>query len=365
MERIKSNVLAKRSNGIYYIFYKGANGKRTCLSTKCTRKSDAMNFFADFSNKLKIKEEGGVIPISLKDFTWEFLKRSESFHSWKTTLGYKTTFNAFKKYFGDIMVSELTRKNIEEYIQYKTRTVSVHCGRKDLINIKASLNWCVQNNHLKENPASGIKRVKVPEKLPIFYSDEEFKILIDAIHKEDLKDLVIFAVNTGLRQAELINLRFSQINVDNKTLVLDNRYHTTKSKKIRTIPLNDKALNIVMKRTSDDKEDYIFTLNNEPIKADWLVHNFKKFVIKGGLNPKLNFHTLRHTFASNLVQRGVSIYTVSKLLGHADVKTTQIYAHLRNDDLRNAVKTLDQEGFLSCSLSEKNHLLSLNKITGC
>jgi len=50
---------------------------------------------------------------------------------------------------------------------------------------------------------------------------------------------------------------------------------------------------------------------------------------------------LRHTFASWLVQKGVSIYEVSKLLGHADIKTTQIYAHLRSDDLRNAVKVLD------------------------
>lgn len=77
------------------------------------------------------------------------------------------------------------------------------------------------------------------------------------------------------------------------------------------------------------------------IKQGWIVHNFKKYVLKANINPKLHFHSLRHTFASWLVQKGISIYGVCKLLGHADIKTTEIYAHLRNDDLRNAVERLD------------------------
>lgn len=63
----------------------------------------------------------------------------------------------------------------------------------------------------------------------------------------------------------------------------------------------------------------------------------KKYVRGAKLNDRLNFHALRHTFATWLVQKGVSIYIVSKLLGHADVKTTQIYAHLQTNDLREVV----------------------------
>lgn len=77
------------------------------------------------------------------------------------------------------------------------------------------------------------------------------------------------------------------------------------------------------------------------MKQDYLVKNYKKFVLKAGINPKLNFHSLRHTFASWLVQRGVSIYHVSKLLGHADIKTTEIYAHVRAEDLRASVELLE------------------------
>ena len=66
----------------------------------------------------------------------------------------------------------------------------------------------------------------------------------------------------------------------------------------------------------------------------------KKDIRAAKLNDKLNFHSLRHTFATRLVQRGVSIYIVSKLLGHADVTTTQIYAHLQTNDLRNVINLL-------------------------
>ena len=74
---------------------------------------------------------------------------------------------------------------------------------------------------------------------------------------------------------------------------------------------------------------------------DYISTNFKKAVRDADVIPELHFHSLRHGFASNLILKGVSIYEVSKLLGHADIKTTQIYAHLRSDDLQNAVDRLD------------------------
>ena len=77
------------------------------------------------------------------------------------------------------------------------------------------------------------------------------------------------------------------------------------------------------------------------ISQDRITKTFKKYVIKSKLNPKLKFHSLRHTFASWLVQRGVSIYEVSKLLGHSDIKVTEIYAHLKPENLRNAVELLN------------------------
>lgn len=116
---------------------------------------------------------------------------------------------------------------------------------------------------------------------------------------------------------ELLTLEWSQINFTDNFLILDNNNgHITKSKRIRTIPLNSICTEIIKKRyeKTDFRTQNIFTLAGNPISQDWLSKNFKKYVIKAKVNSKLNFHSLRHTNASWLVQSGVSIFVVSKLL---------------------------------------------------
>jgi integrase len=333
--------LSKRSNGIYYIFYDGSNGKRTCISTRTTIKEDAIKFLNSLSEKLKEKEAIKKARISILSFSLEFLKYSESMHSLKTTLDYKSTFKALVKYLGNIRLTELNLKNIEEFIQYKIREKSLHTGRRHLINIKAIMNKAVAYGYLESNPAENIKRIKPPEKLPMYFTKEEFDRLLLVIDNQDWKDLIEFAVNTGLRQMEIISLQKRQFNRHNRLIILDNQHHLTKSRKIRSMPLNNRTLDIITRRVENEKKEQIFTLNGEIILQDNLQDKFRKYVKAAELNPKITFHCLRHTFASWLVQKGVSIYEVSKLLGHADIKTTQIYAHLRSDDLRNAVEKLD------------------------
>ncbi len=337
--------LSKRSNGIYYIFDNMPNGKRIRISTRSRTKKEAMKRFAELAKELKDKKEEKeetVIPIRLQPFSLQYLKYSKSFHTDKTTLTYKTTFNAMKEYFGDILLTDITEQQIEEFLQHRITTSSLYSARKDLINIKASSNWAVRKSYLLKNPAVNLKRIKVPEKLPAYFSKEEFKKFLKHIDRVDFKDLVIFAVHTGLRQAELISLQKSQIDLRSRYLLLDNRNHITKSKKIRRVPLNSTALEIAKKRMNDIcPSEYLFTIRGVPIKGDYVVRTFAKLIKRAELNKDLHFHSLRHTFASWLVQRGASIYDVSKLLGHSEIKTTEIYAHLRIEDFRNAVTLLE------------------------
>ena len=86
----------------------------------------------------------------------------------------------------------------------------------------------------------------------------------------------------------------------------------------------------------------IFFINSNGIKfnEDFISKQFKKIIRKANLNDDIHFHTLRHSFASILVQRGVSLYVVKELLGHEDIKTTQVYSHLTQVSLSNAVNLL-------------------------
>jgi integrase len=140
---------------------------------------------------------------------------------------------------------------------------------------------------------------------------------------------------------EILTLCCNQLDFKNRQIILDNNIHVTKSKKVRSIPMNETVYNILFRRNQVQESIFVFTYHNEPIKPDFISKKFKKIVRKAGLDDRLKFHSLRHTFASWLVQASVSIYQVSKLLGHADIKTTQIYSHLKPEDLTNAVYKLE------------------------
>ena len=333
--------LSKRSNGRYYIFYPQPNGKLTCISTKTKSKKEAISFLLDFKTELKRRNDSKTIPIKLKDFFFEFLKYSESVHSSKHTETLKATFNVIMRYFGDVYLNELTIANLQKYAEDRLRNVSVHSVKRDKANLSSAFSYAITRNYLTVNIAKMIRHPKLPEKQPTFFSDLEFDLLLNKVKENDLKDLIVFAVQTGLRQMELLTLQWNQINIKDRYVILDNSSYLTKSKRIRTIPLSLKALQIITERELKNKGTLVFTLEGKPIKPDYLSHKFKSYVLDAKINPNLNFHSLRHTFASWLVQRGVSIYEVSKLLGHSSVNVTQIYSHLRTEDLRASINLLN------------------------
>lgn len=337
--------LIKSRSGYYHIIYDKANGKRGTKTTKEKLKSNAIKKLIEFKRKLEDELTREVIPIGFKEFSFNFMRSSEPYYTDKTMKVYKSTFKLALNHFGNIQLTDLSTQVIENYLHTRIRETSIYAARKDLANFSCAFNRAVRDGFLKQNPCKGIKRFKLPERQPMFYTREEFTRLLEALDSEDLRDVVKFAVNTGMRQGEITSLQWHQINFEQELITLDNRTHLTKTKKIRTLPFNNQVKQILNNRYQQRSIEcqFVFTLNGQPIDQDRFSKDFKKFVYKARVNPSLNFHSLRHTFASWLVQKGVSIYVVSRLLGHADIKTTEIYAHLRRDDLKNATEILDKE----------------------
>lgn len=330
--------LSKR-NGIYYVFFSNENEKRTCLSTKTKNKSKAMMFLSNFKEELEKRQRQKVIPITFKNFINAFRSYSIANHTYKTAKDYKSVFNRFLEFTGDISLTNITEKMITEYLKGRSNK-SLHTSSKDLRYLKCAFGWAATQNYLIKSPCSQIKAITTPEKQPLFLGEVEYQVLINIIDDKDIKHIVIFAVNTGLRLMEILTLEWSQINLKNRYVILDNIKHTTKSKKIRSVALNLNALQILSERQLKN-ERMVFTIDGSPANPSYVSKTFKKYVIKAQINPDLKFHSLRHTFASWLVQRGVSIYEVSKLLGHSNIKVTEIYAHLKQENLRNAVELLN------------------------
>jgi integrase/recombinase XerD len=118
----------------------------------------------------------------------------------------------------------------------------------------------------------------------------------------------------------------------------------TKSKKERILPMSNKVRSVLINRFNNSNQilnDVVFYRNEKRrLHQDTISKQFKDIVRKSNLNEKIHFHTLRHSFASVLVQKGVSLYVIKELLGHQDLVTTQIYSHLQQQNLRDAVNIL-------------------------
>ncbi len=321
--------LSKRK-GIYCIYYRQPNGKMTSKSTGAKNKSDALLFLTNFQESLNKERTEGIL---FKDLIFRFLKHSESIHKWNHTKTLRVSLNQAAKYFGNISIYNFNAILIQEYIGYRSKRVSVYSVRRDIATLSNILNYAITLEYIKDNPISKIKKPTIPEQQPMFFSESEYEQFINSIDIKDFKDMVTVAVNTGLRQMELLTITKEQIDLISNVITLDNRNHITKTKKIRVIPMNRQVREILQRRIELEK---IF-----PFTQQQTVKLFQKYRRKSEIRSELTFHSLRHTFASWLVQKGVSIYHVSKLLGHASVKTTEIYSHLNNSDLKASVELLE------------------------
>jgi integrase len=154
---------------------------------------------------------------------------------------------------------------------------------------------------------------------------------------DHLKPMVLLALNTGMRRGELFSLKWSE--VDLAAGIVTVRAESAKSGQTRRIPLNTEAaaaLTTWHKRHTDAGNGFVFP----GVDGARLTNITKSWagVVKSAKLVKFNFHDLRHSFASKLVQRGTDLNTVRELLGHSEIKTTLIYSHLSPDNLRAAVE---------------------------
>jgi integrase len=157
-----------------------------------------------------------------------------------------------------------------------------------------------------------------------------------------LREVVVFAVATGLRRGEICGLTWDRVYVERGLLMVATG-GTLRSKggKKRIVPLNSVALAILKSRAGQSPLPQVFHRGSHPIGDDFLGKSFKRAVRDAGLSDTLHFHSLRHTFASWLVQRGESIHAVSKILGHSSVVVTErFYAHLDPAQLHSTVEKL-------------------------
>ena len=189
--------------------------------------------------------------------------------------------------------------------------------------------------------------LKTPQKLPVVLSPEEVTRLIEAAPNLFYRTLLLLLYATGLRRAEVAHLKVSDI--DSSLMLI--HVHQGKGSRDREAPLTQKALDALREywRAAKVKPRvYLFPTRKEPTEqekpiSDKTVWNAcHEAALRAGLTKRIGPHTLRHSFATHLLEAGADLRTIQLLLGHRCLKDTAIYLHLSRRHLRAAANPLDQ-----------------------
>ncbi len=207
-------------------------------------------------------------------------------------------------------------------------------------------NYLISENITNYNPTETIKLPKLAKKLPEFLTIEEVdKLLnINPVKIYDYRNIAMLETlyATGVRVSELCNIKLSDINYDDCTIKIFG-----KGKKERIVPINESSYNALIDYINNYRpfllksktSEFVFINNfGNPISRVGFFKILKKLCSDAGIQKDVSPHTLRHSFATHLLNNGANLRVIQQLLGHSNITTTQIYSHLSNESLKNDYK---------------------------
>jgi integrase len=340
---MKQNIsLFKRANGVWYILDR-TSFKDVWRSTGTSIKADARKVLVTYRTLHPIAGSPSPIlsvkTIRLSIFEKEFMEYAMQSYAVGSCNIFQRVFFYLKHIAGDPSLNAINMHILDRYKTERLNALSAVSVNIELRSLRTLMATAVRWGYLEKNPFSGLKLVSVPEKTPRFLEENDFIRLYNAIGQKWLREIVLFAVNTGARRSEVVNLKWSDVDLSRRMVSFEsNGGFRVKAGKRRSIPLNDEVLKLLSSIKNSTNCEYVFNLDGHRIDESLVTHKFKKCIRRVGLQDDIKFHSLRATFASWLVMKGAPIYSVSKLLGHSDVTTTQrYYAHLSPDTLHDVV----------------------------
>ncbi len=253
----------------------------------------------------------------------------------------RSALNHLLPVFGNLVLAEITPKLLAAYkTQRRTEQAAPATVNKELQLVRHAFNvamreweWC------RENPMHRVSLEQVRNEVDRWLTANEEERLF-AASSLWLQEIIRFALNTGMRQGEILNLQWQDVDFTRGTLMVMKSKNGTR----RTIPLNSTAYELLAAKQAAPRTSQgpVFkTPLGNTLQVRFLVREFCEARDRAGI-PDFRFHDMRHTFATRLVQRGIDLYKVQRLLGHKTGTMTQRYAHHSPESLRDGVNVLDE-----------------------
>lgn len=259
----------------------------------------------------------------------------------KMLFGYFVKWSQSTHWFSDNQgIQKSLFLDYKEYMLYEKKYASCTVNVR-LRPIKAYITWLFNNRHIDTNYNHFIKLVKVSDDRMKPLSKTEVQQLIEAIGDSTyarFRDLSLsmLILDCGIRTTEALTLTVHDINFQESYVIVQASKSKTRTE--RVLPISRQTLNY-LKHLKDIANEYtqehifLSTTGNNAITKDDILHNFRRYKKEAGITKKCTPYVLRHTFATQMVKRGVDIFTLQRLMGHNNITTTRQYVFLDNTDI--------------------------------
>ncbi len=266
-------------------------------------------------------------------------------YSNNTILSYDNDLKRLNVYFKNKNFLKLTVNDLVKYIS-SLKDLSPSSISHMISTLKTFYSYFIKIDKLKVNPTDALKSPKLGLHLPEYLSMDEIDNLLDIEVTDPFsarnKAILELMYATGLRISEVISLEFKNIDFEECIVRV-----MGKGNKERIVPINDYALDALNTyieeyrplMVKNEVNNYLFLNNHgKQMTRQGIFKMIKAECLKKGITKDISPHTIRHTFATHLLENGADLRIIQELLGHSDISTTQIYTHLTNDELKNDYK---------------------------
>ena len=267
-----------------------------------------------------------------------------------TAMSYRRDLNKVNNYMqgqGIDKVTEITVTNLNSYILYlEKNNFSAATISRNIASIKAFYYYMLREGMISNDVSDVLKAPRIEKKVPDILSTSEIIRLLEqpaGNSPKELRDKAMLELlyATGIRVTELITLKVKDLNLQMGYIIC---YDANKaSGKERVIPFGNAARTAIMKYLSSGRDQMLETPDNEylfvncsgqPMSRQGFWKLIKFYAKKAGINTDITPHTLRHSFAAHLVENGADLHIVQEMLGHSDISTTQVYANMHHNRMR-------------------------------
>ena len=261
-----------------------------------------------------------------------------------TLSAYRSDLKIFSKWLNNNSLIDVDKKQIQDYFSYrKDSNISASTQSRMLTCLHSFYQFLSDKKNLKIDPTEQLDYPKLEKKLPIFLNVQEVERLLEAPNSKSLfgqrdRAMLELLYSCGLRVSELINLSYHNINLKDEFI----RIHG-KGNKERLLPMGEIAIDYLTKYELNSRpallkngqsDSYFLSNRGRAMSRQNFFYIIKDYASKAGIDKPLSPHSLRHAFATHLVQKGADLRSVQLMLGHSDISSTQLYTHIQNAQLK-------------------------------